>query len=68
MFNYLFLLVVFKINDLEWVDIGMVIDNSDLENFCYIIDFEVLESYVVDFKCKLFIVCNLMNFVGFVLM
>lgn len=30
------------------------------------LDFEVLEREVVDFKCKLFIFCNLMNLVGLV--
>ena len=65
--NYPPLLAAPKINDLERVDIGTVIDNSDSENPRYTIDFEALESHAADPKCKLFIVCNPMNPVGSVL-
>ncbi|HBF71000.1 MAG: aminotransferase class I/II [Alteromonas sp.] len=65
--NYPPLLAAPKINDLERVDIGTVIDNSDSEKPRYTIDFEALESHAADPKCKLFIVCNPMNPVGSVL-
>lgn len=65
--NYPPLLAAPQINQLERVDIGTVIDNSNPENPRYTLDFEALEKHAADPKCKLFIVCNPMNPVGSVL-
>ena len=55
-----------KLNELERVDIGTVID-SESEGKRYTLDFEALEANAADPKCKLFILCNPMNPVGSVL-
>jgi|TARA_R110002153_G_scaffold228576_4_gene381551 cystathionine beta-lyase len=64
--NYPPLLAAPKLNELERVDIGTVID-SESEGKRYTLDFEALEANAADPKCKLFILCNPMNPVGSVL-
>ncbi|GEA05273.1 aspartate aminotransferase [Alteromonas sp. KUL42] len=69
--NYPPLLAAPKLNGLERVDIGTVIETSQDNNGNtvqrYTIDFEALEREAADPKCKLFILCNPMNPVGSVL-
>jgi cystathionine beta-lyase len=69
--NYPPLLAAPKLNGLERVDIGTVIEThqdahgNTVER--YTLDFEALEREAADPKCKLFIMCNPMNPVGSVL-
>lgn len=74
--NYPPLLAAPKLNGLERVDIGTVVQNDDgtssetissVEGARYTLDFEALEREAADPKCKLFILCNPMNPVGSVL-
>ncbi|MEC8377537.1 MAG: PatB family C-S lyase [Pseudomonadota bacterium] len=66
--NYPPLLAAPKLNGLERVDIGTVIQPAtDDTPERYTLDFEALEREAADPKCKLFIVCNPMNPVGSVL-
>ena len=58
--NYPPLLAAPKLNELERVDIGTVID-SESEGKRYTLDFEALEANAADPKCKLFILCNPMK-------
>ena len=64
--NYPPLLAAPKLNELERVDIGTVIDPVS-NGKRYTLDFEALEAHAADPKCKLFILCNPMNPVGSVL-
>ncbi|MDO6567269.1 aminotransferase class I/II-fold pyridoxal phosphate-dependent enzyme [Alteromonas sp. 1_MG-2023] len=64
--NYPPLLAAPKLNELERIDIGTVIDPESKGNR-YTLDFEALEAHAADPKCKLFILCNPMNPVGSVL-
>lgn len=66
--NYPPLLAAPKLNGLERVDIGTVIEkNPDTQQPRYTLDFDALEKEAADPKCKLFILCNPMNPVGSVL-
>lgn len=66
--NYPPLLAAPKLNGLERVDIGTVIQPAtDEAPERYTLDFDALEREAADPKCKLFIVCNPMNPVGSVL-
>lgn len=66
--NYPPLLAAPKLNGLERVDIGTVIDStSDGDNPRHTLDFDALEREAADPKCTLFILCNPMNPVGTVL-
>lgn len=60
--NYPPLLAAPKINGMERVDIGTVIENGR-----YTLDFDALERNAADPKCTLLILCNPMNPVGSVL-
>ena len=69
--NYPPLLAAPKLNGLERVDIGTVIettiDSKGAKVERYTLDFDALEREAADPKCKLFILCNPMNPVGSVL-
>ncbi|WP_412723032.1 MalY/PatB family protein [Alteromonas sp. D210916BOD_24] len=66
--NYPPLLAAPKLNGLERVDIGTVIETDPTtKKSRYTLDFDALEQEAADPRCKLFILCNPMNPVGSVL-
>lgn len=65
--NYGPLLSASRINNLERLTVGTVLENEGLENERWTLDFDEMEAKAADPRCKLFLFCNPMNPCGSVM-